>query len=109
MAITTEQAARLTEQRMAGMSLRGRGHGPVDYDLLPPGLPWPALLQTVGLLRFRHRFIPWLHRRYGDMFTVRLIPGSLPLVLFARPEHTKEIFAGDPAIFHAGKGNAILG
>jgi len=30
-------------------------------------------------------------------------------VLFTRPEHAKEIFAGDPEIFHAGKGNAILG
>ena len=31
------------------------------------------------------------------------------LVLFTRPEHAKEIFAGDPEVFHAGKGNAILG
>ena len=30
-------------------------------------------------------------------------------MLFTRPEHAKEIFAGDPEIFHAGKGNAILG
>jgi cytochrome P450 len=30
-------------------------------------------------------------------------------VLFTRPEHAKEIFAGDPEVFHAGKGNAILG
>ena len=35
--------------------------------------------------------------------------GSRPLVLFTRPEHAKEIFAGDPEVFHAGKGNAILG
>ncbi len=109
MAITAEQAAQLTEERMAGMSLRGRGHGPVDWDRLPPGLPWPALAQTMGLIRFRHRFVPWLHHRYGDVFTVRLAAGGTPLVLFARPEHAKEIFAGDPAIFHAGKGNAILG
>ena len=30
-------------------------------------------------------------------------------MLFTRPEHAKEIFAGDPEVFHAGKGNAILG
>jgi cytochrome P450 len=30
-------------------------------------------------------------------------------VLFTRPEVTKEIFAADPEVFHAGKGNAILG
>jgi cytochrome P450 len=48
-------------------------------------------------------------RRYGDVFTVRIVPGGRPLVLFTRPEHAKEIFAGDPEVFHAGKGNAILG
>jgi cytochrome P450 len=50
-----------------------------------------------------------MHRRFGDVFTVRVIPKGRPLVLFARPEHAREIFAGDPAVFHAGKGNAILG
>ena len=30
-------------------------------------------------------------------------------MVFNRPEHVKEIFAGDPEVFHAGKGNAILG
>ena len=43
------------------------------------------------------------------MFTVRLMPEGRPLVVFTRPEHVKEIFAGDPEVFHAGKGNAILG
>jgi cytochrome P450 len=43
------------------------------------------------------------------VFTVRMVPGGRPLVLFTRPEHAKEIFAGDPEVFHAGKGNAILG
>ena len=37
------------------------------------------------------------------------MPEGRPLVLFTRPEHAKEIFAGDPEVFHAGKGNAILG
>jgi len=75
---------------------------------LPPGPRWPALLQSVGMLRFRHRFVPAMHRRYGDVFTVRVLPTGLPLVLFARPEHAREVFAGDPEVFHAGKGNAIL-
>ena len=74
-----------------------------------PGRAGRSCLQSVGLLRFRHRFVPWAHRRYGDVFTVRIIPRGRPLVLFTRPEHAKEIFAGDPEVFHAGKGNAILG
>ena len=76
---------------------------------VPPGPRWPALLQSLALMRFRHTFIPAMHRRYGDVFTVRLVPKSMPLVLFTRAEHAKEIFAGDPEVFHAGKGNAILG
>ena len=50
-----------------------------------------------------------MHRKYGDVFTIRIMPKGQPLVLFTRAEHTKEIFAGDPEVFHAGKGNAILG
>ena len=76
---------------------------------LPPGPRWPALVQTVALMRFRHRFVPWLHRRYGDVFTVRVLPRGSALVLFTRPEHAREIFAGDPEVFHAGEGNAVLG
>ncbi|WP_257440860.1 cytochrome P450 [Nocardioides daeguensis] len=87
----------------------GRGAAPVPVDQLPPGPRWPALLQTVALMRFRHQFHPWLHKKYGDAYTVHLVPGGRPLVLFTRPEVTKEIFAADPEVFHAGKGNAILG
>ena len=82
---------------------------PVDTTGLPPGPRWPVWLQSVGLLRFRHRFVPHMWQKYGDVFTVRVVPGGRPLVLFTRPEHAKEIFAGDPEVFHAGKGNAILG
>ena len=66
-------------------------------------------MQTIALLRFRHWFHPYLHQKYGDIYTVRLMPKGRPLVFFTKPEHAKEIFAGDPEIFHAGKGNAILG
>jgi cytochrome P450 len=109
MALTQDDVAERTASRFAHAQLvRGSGQG-VRRSELPPGPRWPAIAQTAGLLRFRHQFVPWLHRRYGDVFTVRLIPGGQPLVLFTRPEHTKEIFAGDPEVFHAGKGNAILG
>ncbi|WP_426245689.1 cytochrome P450 [Nocardioides sp. LHG3406-4] len=106
----TDEIADLAAQRHRSMSpSRGSALRPVDRSALPPGPRWPVFAQSVGLLRFRHRFVPWLHRRYGDVFTVRLIPQGRPLVLFTRPEHAKEIFAGDPEVFHAGKGNAILG
>lgn len=76
---------------------------------LPPGPRLPRLVQSVGVLRFRHRFVPWLHRRYGDVFTVHLLPGDRSTVYFTRPEAFREIFAGDPDVFHAGEANAILG
>ncbi|MGZ5403274.1 MAG: cytochrome P450, partial [Nocardioides sp.] len=98
------------ERRLSRMRPFGDGAPPsVSTADLPPGPRWPVLAQSAALLRFRHRFVPYLHRRYGDAFAVRIIPGGRPLVLFTRPEHAKEIFAGDPDVFHAGKGNAILG
>jgi cytochrome P450 len=100
----------LTMQRFERMNVVG-GENLPDVDLagLPPGPRWPAMVQTLALFRFRHRFHPWLRRTYGETYTVQLVPGGRPLVLFTRPEHIKEIFAGDPEVFHAGKGNAILG
>ena len=110
MATIEQDVDQLTEQRFRRMSfIGGNSLPPVDMTGLPPGPRWPVLVQSAGLLRFRHWFHPYLHRRYGDVFTVRLVPGGRPLVFFTRPEHAKEIFAGDPEVFHAGKANAILG
>ncbi len=100
----------LTMKRFEGSTLIGSpNQARIPRGALPPGPRWPALVQTVALMRFRHQFHPYLHRKYGEAYTVRLIPGSRPLVLFTNPDVTKEIFAGDPAVFHAGKGNAVLG
>ena len=99
----------VTDERFAKMRpLSGNVNHLAPRDL-PPGPRWPALLQSIALVRFRHQFVPAMHKRYGDVFTVRIMPKGSALVLFTRPEHAKEIFAGDPEVFHAGKGNAILG
>src|SRR3954451_8476812 len=105
-----EEPAALTARRFQRMRPFGGGRAPrFDEAGLPPGPRWPVWAQSVGLMRFRHRFVPHMWRRYGDVFTVRVVPGGRPLVIFTRPEHAKEIFAADPEFFHAGKGNAILG
>lgn len=109
MTIDLQDTRALTMQRFGRTSATGGELPPVAMDQLPPGPRWPALVQTAALMRFRHQFHPWLQRRYGDVFTVNLVPGKRPLVLFTSPAVTKEIFAGDPEVFHAGKGNAILG
>ena len=60
-------------------------------------------MQSAGLLRFRHRFVPWLHRRYGDVFTVRILPSPRAIVVFTGPDAIRDVFAGDPDVFHAGE------
>jgi cytochrome P450 len=97
--------ARFERMRPLSQGVRGR----VDPADVPDGPTYPALLQSIALMRFRHQWIPHLHRRYGDVFSIRILPEGRWLVVFNRPEHVREIFAGDPEIFHAGKGNAILG
>ncbi|MCD4533368.1 cytochrome P450 [Nocardioides sp. cx-169] len=105
-----DDVSELTARRFRKMSSGGRGALPrVDPSLLPPGPRWPALVQSVALMRLRHWFHPYLARRFGGVYTIRLVPAGRPLVLFTRPEHIREIFAADPEVFHAGKGNAILG
>jgi cytochrome P450 len=100
----------VTERRFAKMRPVPVGGAPaVERADLPPGPRLPGLLQSIGLLRFRHHFVPALHRRYGDVFSIKILPEGRHLVVFNRPDHVKEIFAGDPEVFHAGKGNAILG
>jgi cytochrome P450 family 135 len=106
---STDVVAQRAQRRWSLMRGGTSSIPPVDLDDLPPGPRWPPLLQTLALLRFRHQFVPWAHRRYGDVFTVNTVPRGRPLVVFTRPEHAKEVFAGDPAVFQAGRGNAILG
>jgi cytochrome P450 len=53
------------------------------------------------------RFMRDCHERYGDMFTVRIAQEGT-WVLLADPEHVKQVFTGDPAVFHAGEANEIL-
>ncbi|WP_377639887.1 cytochrome P450 [Oryzobacter terrae] len=86
-----------------------RGGTGLDHAHLPPGPRLPRLVQSAALLRFRHRFVPWLHRRYGDVFTVRLVPAPRATVFFTRPDAIRDVFAGDPDVFHAGEANSILG
>ncbi|MGL4174546.1 MAG: cytochrome P450 [Dermatophilaceae bacterium] len=83
-----------------------RPSGPAS---LPPGPRLPRVVQSAGMLRFRHRFVPWLHRRYGEVFTVRVIPAPRAIVVVTRPDAVRDVFAGDPEVFHAGEANSVLG
>ncbi len=59
--------------------------------------------------RWRGPFLGALERRYGDVFTLRLVPPFAEhLVVFSRPDHIREIFAADATDLHAGEGNRLL-
>jgi len=99
-----------TEARFTKMQPFAQGvRTTIDPDKLPDGPRFNALLQSIALMRFRHQWIPRMRRKYGDVFSIKILPEGRWLVFFHKPEHVREIFAGDPEVFHAGKGNAILG
>jgi cytochrome P450 len=69
---------------------------------LPSGPRKPAALQTAI----------WVRRsqcagRFGDVFRLQIAREGTWIVL-ANPEHIKQVFKGDPRVFHAGEGNRIL-
>ena len=71
----------------------------------PPGPRIPAILQVL-LYPYRHRVIPLLRRRYGDVVAISLL--GRPSVQLCTPELNRTVFAGDVTVFHAGEGNRVL-
>jgi len=74
---------------------------------LPPGPSAPRALQTLRWGVRPMRFMRDCHERYGDVFTVKIAQEGT-WVMLADPEHVKQVFTGDPRVFHAGEGNQIL-
>jgi cytochrome P450 len=74
---------------------------------LPPGPPLPTVVQTAVWARQARRMLFACQERYGDIFTVKLIHEDT-WVMLADPEAVKQVFTGDPRVFHAGEGNQIL-
>jgi cytochrome P450 family 135 len=75
---------------------------------LPPGPPLPMPVQTAIWSRQARRMLYACQDRYGDIFTIRLAYEGT-WVMLADPETVKQVFTGDPKVFHAGEGNQILG
>jgi cytochrome P450 len=74
---------------------------------LPAGPRMPRALQTLRWGARPMRFLHDCRERYGDVFTVRIAQEE-NWVMLADPEHVKQVFTGDPGIFHAGEANTIL-
>jgi cytochrome P450 len=67
----------------------------------------PRALQTAIWSRQAQWMLEQSRARFGDMFTIR-IANEGTWVMVSSPEAVKQVFTGDPRIFHAGEGNQIL-
>jgi cytochrome P450 len=79
-----------------------------DSTALPPGPPLPRVVQAaLRLSPYYARFSAACRRRYGSAYTLRMaFVGTV--VHLSDPADIKELFAGDPAIYHAGEANSML-
>jgi cytochrome P450 family 135 len=76
-------------------------------DALPPGPRLPRLVQTRLLWQRTMPFLTSCRRRYGPVFTIRAMPWGTAVVI-NDAELVKQVFTGDPDVFHAGEGNSLL-
>jgi cytochrome P450 len=74
---------------------------------LPPRPRMPRPIQTAIWTRQAQWMLVQCRRRLGPMFTLRIAYEGTWVVL-SDPELVKQVFTGDPKVFHAGEGNDIL-
>ena len=74
---------------------------------LPPRPRMPRPLQTAIWSRQAQWLLVQMRRRFGPMFTLEIAYEG-KWVVVADPDLIKQVFTGDPKVFHAGEGNDIL-
>jgi cytochrome P450 family 135 len=74
---------------------------------LPPGPRMPRALQTAIWSRRAQWMLEQCRARFGEMFALKIAYEG-DWVVTANPDVVKQVFTGDPKIFHAGEGNEIL-
>lgn len=79
---------------------------PSDMAGAPPGPRLPRHLLGAQWLLREHRVLERCHRRYGEVFSLKMWPIGL-LVVVCDPTEIKRIFTGDPEVLQAGEGNAV--
>jgi len=84
--------------------------GPSAHTELPPGPRMPSIVQALGWALRPLAFMDRCHRRYGEIFTLRVRHGR-PWVFLTNPEDVKHVFTTDPQLLRAGAGeaNPLLG
>jgi cytochrome P450 len=81
--------------------------GRAEARRLPPGPPLPRAVQTAIWSRRTKPMVYACQKRYGDIFTLRIAHEG-HWVMLGDPRWVKQVFTGDPRVFHAGEGNQIL-
>jgi cytochrome P450 len=74
---------------------------------LPPGPPYPSVLQAVGFWTRPFAFLRQCRERYGKRFTIRL-PASPLFVMLTDPAEVKEVFTAPPDVLRPGEGARVL-
>jgi cytochrome P450 len=95
--VEMEATATAPEPRVARAPVRG----------LPPGPRIGRLAQTLIWSRRAQWMLEQCRARFGPMFTLRIAYEGT-WVMVTDPEHVKQVFTGDPRVYHAGEGNQIL-
>jgi cytochrome P450 len=67
----------------------------------------PGAVQTAIWARNAQWLLSQCASRFGETFTLRLLREDTWVVV-TRPDDVKQVFTGDPRVFHAGEGNRIL-
>jgi cytochrome P450 len=67
----------------------------------------PSPLQTAIWFGNAQWMLRHCAARFGDTFTLRILNEGSWVVL-SDPDHVRQVFTGDPSVFHAGEGNQIL-
>ena len=83
------------------------GHGPAPIRGLPPGPRMNRVMQTAIWSRQAQWLLVQSRARFGPIFSLRIAYEG-DWVVLADPELVKQVFTGDPKVFHAGEGNQIL-
>ncbi|HYH54668.1 MAG TPA: cytochrome P450 [Solirubrobacterales bacterium] len=74
---------------------------------LPPGPRMPRALQTAIWSRQAQWFLEQSRARFGPVFSLKIAYEG-DWVMVSDPALVKQVFTGDPRVFHAGEGNQIL-
>src|SRR4051794_39679505 len=83
------------------------GHGPPTIKGLPPGPRMGRVPQTAIWSRKAQWLLEQGRARFGPMFTLKIAyEGDWAVI--SDPDLVKQVFTGDPRVFHAGEGNQIL-